>query len=460
MFRPRPRILRLSLIVVAALVLLPVLAHAAPAAAATEFDKARSQGWLWAYLSVFGAGVLTSLTPCVYPMIPIVMGIFGARGENVSRARAVTLATMYVSGMGLMYAVLGVSVALAWRGFGSILANPWVVWPLVAFYAALAASMFGAFELNLPSGLQQRLSSVGGKGYGGAFAMGLVGGLTAAPCTGPMLLGILTYVATTGSVAIGSTLLFIYALGMGVLFFAIAIFAISLPKSGRWMEWVKSVAGVALLVMGIYFLRPVVPALAEVGSASMTFLVIAAAVAVLGLVAGGIHLSFHGGLGEKLRKSAGVALCVVGASGVIFWVLTPKLAPGWRKRCDAEVSAEMQQNTRCWTDEQVVLAEAKQAQAPVVMDFGASWCLPCKKYETDVFANPDVHRAISDGYVALKFDVTKDTEADRAAQEKFKAETLPTVIIVGKDGKEIRRFGEPIPSPDEFLKALEEARGQ
>jgi thiol:disulfide interchange protein DsbD len=459
MFRRRPKFLPVAIVLLSLAV--PLLAHAA-GAEPTDFDKARSQGWLWAYLSVFGAGVLTSLTPCVYPMIPIVMGIFGARGENVSRGRAVTLASMYVGGMGLTYAVLGVVVALVsgGNGFGAILANPWVVWPLVAFYTALAASMFGAFEMNLPSGLQQRLSSVGGKGYGGAFAMGMVGGFTAAPCTGPMLLGILTYVATTGSVAVGGTILFTYALGMGILFFAIAIFAISLPKSGRWMEGVKSMAGVALLVMGVYFLRPVVSVLGHLEAANATFLSAAIVLVLVGIVLGAFHLSFHGNAMEKLRKSAGVAFCVIGAAGVLFFFLTPKLKPAWRKRCDDGASAAVQKASQCWTDDQVVLAEARQAKAPVVMDFGATWCQPCRKYETDVFADPEVHKTISEAYVALKFDVSKDTDADRAAQEKYKAETLPTVIIVDKDGKEIRRFGEPIPSPDEFLKALRAARGE
>jgi thiol:disulfide interchange protein DsbD len=247
---------------------------------------------------------------------------------------------------------------------------------------------------------------------------------------------------------------------MGVLFFAIAIFALALPKSGRWMEGVKSVAGVALLVMGIYFLRPVVAVLGHLEAANATFLSAAIVLVVIGIVLGAFHLSFHGNALEKLRKSAGIAFCVVGATGVLFFFLTPKLKPAWRARCADGTTEVARQQSLCWTDDQVVLAEAKQAKAPVVMDFGANWCLPCKKYETDVFADPNVHKAISDGYVALKVDVTKDTDADRALQEKYKAETLPTVIIVDKDGKEIRRFGEPIPSPGEFLQALRAARGE
>jgi thioredoxin:protein disulfide reductase len=164
----------------------------------------------------------------------------------------------------VMYAVLGVIFALIGKQFGAILGNPYVVVPLVVFYAAFAASMFGAFELNLPASWQARLSQVGGRGYGGAFGMGLVGGLTAAPCTGPFLAGILGFVAATRNVPVGSTLLFTYALGMGILFWLIAAFAVSLPKGGRWMEWAKSIGGIALLTVGVFFLRGIIPALASV----------------------------------------------------------------------------------------------------------------------------------------------------------------------------------------------------
>jgi len=211
----------------------PVLAHAAP----SEFEELRAKGLVFAYLGVFATGFLTSLTPCVYPMITITVGIFGAR-EAQSRWRAFGLAWMYVLGMVVMFSALGIVFALSGRASGSgfLLANPAVVIPIVILYVALAASMFGFFELNLPSGLATRLSTVGGKGAVGAFLMGLVGGITAAPCTGPLLAGLLAFIATTKSVALGVTFMTTYALGMGMLFLLIATFALSLPKSGAWMD--------------------------------------------------------------------------------------------------------------------------------------------------------------------------------------------------------------------------------
>lgn len=428
--RRPPRVLP-WLLVAAALVLLPSLAAADDG---TVFDEYRSRGMVWAYLGAFGFGVLTSLTPCVYPMIPIVVGIFGGRGTAVSRGRAMLLATLYVVGMGLMFAVLGVVFAMIGKRSGSLLGDPVVVIPIVLLYVILAASMFGAFELQLPSSVQQKLSSVSGDGAAGAFGMGLVGGFTAAPCTGPFLLGILGYVAQTKDVVVGSTLLFTYALGMGVLFWVLAAFSVALPKSGRWMEWMKSVGGIALVVAGIHFLKPIVPSIETLVRTPTWFLAAAVAVAVVGLVLGAIHLSFHDGWPVRLRKGAAVALTVVGMTLTVNWIMAVDRHLPWIRG-----------------DEEAAFAKAKAEGKGVMIDFWASWCTPCKEFEHTFAASP-VWEALNEHFVPLQFDVTSGSDADDALQARYNAGT-PTVIFLTADRRELGRFHEYV-KPGAFMKVL------
>lgn len=412
---------------------------------AQDFSRHLGQrGYLLTYLVCFGSGIAASLTPCVYPMIPIVVGVFGARDEAVTRRRAFALATAYVLGMGLIYACLGMAFALVGKAGnqGQILSNPWIVIPLVAVYGALAASMFGAFELNLPSGLQQRLNQVGGKGYGGAFAMGMVGGFTAAPCTGPFLGGLLGWVATTRSVAVGGTMLLSFALGMGVLFWVIAATSVSLPKSGRWMEWVKSAGGIALLAVALYFLRYIVPPLRHFELRGAAPLIATIAIAIVGIAAGAVHLSFHGKALERLRKGVGVVLVVAGSYGVVAWALTADRHLPWLH------------------DEATAFAQAKSEGKGVMVDFSApSYCLPCTELEVKTFAKPEVYDSILASFVPLKFDVSQGTDLDDARQAKYKAETLPAVIFLDAEGRELGRIGEFV-GPKKFLQVLEHARSQ
>ena len=432
----------IGLVVLVLLFVWPDLAFAG--SEADEFKRDyESRGFLLSLLFSFGLGLAASLTPCVYPMIPIVVGVFGARDEAVTRRKAFMLATAYVFGMGVVYTALGVTFAMLGKAGdqGTVLANPYVVIPLVVIYLVLAASMFGAFELNLPPALQQRMARVGGKGHGGAFAMGMVGGFTAAPCTGPFLAGMLGWVAMEGSVVRGSAMLFTFALGMGVLFWVIAASSVSLPKSGRWMEWVKSAGGIALIVVGIYFLRPILPGLAALTSKSFLFVAVSLALVIAGVMLGAIHKSFHAGSGEKMKKSVGVVLAVIGAAGVMNWMLTPDRTLPWRH------------------DEATAFAEAKRDGKGVMVDFSAGYCKPCGKLETDTFAADGVYERILAEYVPLKFDVSNGTDLDDELQEKYDAETLPAVILLDANGRELGRIREFVPA-DDFRDLMKSARAK
>ena len=394
-----------------------------------------ARGWIWVHLAAFGFGFLTSLTPCVYPMIPIVVGIFGAR-EATTRGRGFSIGLAYVLGMGLTFSVLGVIFAAVGQQANQLLANPWVVVPMVAIYATLAASMFGAFELRLPYSVQNRLALVGGKGYSGAAAMGLVGGLTAAPCTGPFLVGLIGVIAATGNMVAGFTVMFAYALGIGVLFLFLAAFAVSLPKSGAWMEWVKSAGGIALLVVGLYFLRPVIPELRTFTSTHGAFVWAMLALAGVGLAIGALHLSFRDGWGKKLRKAAGVLIAVIGFTGALNAVLTPSRELPWHY------------------DEADAFAAAEASDRGVMVDFYAEWCAPCKELEL-IFARPGVYERILADFVPLKFDVTEPNDDSFELQDRYNAHALPAVIFLDADGNELGRVSSQRPSESGFLETLE-----
>jgi thiol:disulfide interchange protein len=216
-------------------------------------------------LLVFLAGVLSSLTPCVYPLIPITISVFGARQAD-TRWQSFTLSLTYVSGIAITYAIMGLVAASVGSVFGAVLQSPLVLLGVALLFFLLGLSSLGVMDFRLPGNLQTRLSQTGGAGYAGALIMGLVAGIIAAPCVGPIVAGILLYVAQQQDLLLGSVLLMVFAFGMGMLFLALGTFSSlihRLPRAGGWMEGIKAVFGVVFIGLALYYLRFVVPALRQ-----------------------------------------------------------------------------------------------------------------------------------------------------------------------------------------------------
>jgi thiol:disulfide interchange protein DsbD len=409
----------------AAVAWLPDLASGSGASgASTDLGLAShlAAGSALAFAVAFGGGVLTSLTPCVYPLIPITVSIFGAR-QSSSRRHAMALSGLYVLGIAAMYTGLGVAAALTGKAFGSVMQNPWVIGGVAVVFAAMAAAMFGAFELQLPPAVQSRLSSVGGAGHAGAFAMGLVAGVIAAPCTGPVLAAALAFVATKGSVAFGAGIMFAYALGLGLLFFLIGAFSLHLPKSGAWMETVKGLFGVALLAAAGVFLKDAFPAMKPLFLASRGAALAAAGTAGLGVLLGAVQASFGGSTPERVAKALGIALAV---GGIVYGVGSA----GARAGAVAESFSWIRQ------DEAGALARARAEGRPVIIDFWADWCAACRELDRTAWADPRVREEAA-RFVTLKMDGSTDDDAFQRAFEKYKVVGMPTVVLIDSRGREL-----------------------
>ncbi len=421
-----------ALVLAVALGIEPALARAAEP---DLFTRTLARGPAYATLAAFAGGLLVCLTPCVYPMIAITVSVFGAR-QSRSRMDAMGLSTAFVMGIAAMFTPLGLVAGLTGSLFGSALSNPWVVWTIALVFLALSASMFGAFEFVLPSSLTNRLANVGGLGYGGAFLLGLVSGVIAAPCTGPVLTGILLWIGKTKSAGLGAAVLFAFSVGLGIPFWLVGTFAVRLPKGGRWMVGVKSFFGVVLATAALYFLKNAVRSLSHLARPETTFALASGALVVVGLAIGAVHLSFgEGGRIAQVRKAVGIVATVAGLFMLISWVEVPRGRLEWE-------SSEPAARGRA-------LAEAR----PVLIDFTADWCVACGELARDTFADPSV-MAEATRFVALRVDAThEDDPSVDEVKDKYQVSGLPTVILLGPNGQERQRFNGFVP-PARFLEAL------
>lgn len=228
----------------------------------SEFQKAFSKGLFYVFLIVFIAGFLTSLTPCIFPMIPITLAVLGKRSIGTSKLRGFLISLFYVLGIALTYSLLGLLAASTGYLFGSFLGSPIVAGVIALVFVLMALSMFGLYDIQPPSFVANMLKQKTQKGFAGAFIAGILAGVVASPCVGPVLISILTFVAQTKNHVLGFFLLFTFALGFGVLFMVLGTFsqlAHKLPKAGAWMNRVKFLFGLVMLGLALYYIYPVLP---------------------------------------------------------------------------------------------------------------------------------------------------------------------------------------------------------
>jgi len=412
------------------------------------FARALAHGAVAAIGASYLFGLATSLTPCVYPMIAITVSVFGAR-EAKSRLEGMILSLTFVLGIVSLFTPLGVASALTGKGFGAALGNPWVVAGIATVFFSLAASLFGAFELALPQGINNRLATLGGGGYRGAFVLGLVCGLVAAPCVGPFLFGLLGWIATTRNVALGSAAMALYGLGLGTLFFVVGTFAVNLPKAGAWMIGIKWAGGVCLAYMALAYVRDAMPkeTIHEFAKPGIAFGVAGAAILAVGVALAGVHVAAERRRStishlSKPTKLASVVPAIVGLFMVVTWYQLPR-------RPDAAVPELTWESS-----EGVAVARAASEHKPLMIDFGASWCGACKELEEKTFPDRRVREQAA-RFVALHVDATDDDDDEvTQVREKYRAtEGLPVVVLFDSTGTEAVRFTEFVP-PDRFAAAM------
>jgi thiol:disulfide interchange protein DsbD len=421
------------------LTLAPAVALAAPGAE-DAFTRALSKGPLYAALAALAGGFAVSLTPCVYPMVAVTVSIFGAR-QAKHRWEGALLSSAFVAGIIAMLVPLGVAAGLSGSMFGSVLQSRWVVVGISVLFLVLAASMFGAFEMALPSALTNKLAAVGGLGYKGAFLLGLACGLIATPCTGPVLTGILTWIANSQSAGLGALVMTTFGLGLGLPFFLVGAFALQLPKGGHWMVHVKSVLGLLLVVVALYFLGTTFPVLTESVTRSPRILIGAGLMLGAGVLLGAIHREFaEPGFGIKLRKGLGIVLVSAGGFLLVTAIGKPSAAVTWEA-----------------THVDAARAKALDSQKPLLVDFTAAWCGACKELDKKTFSAPAVGSELS-RFVAVKVDATNDDDpAVEATLHEFKVVGLPTVLVFDSKGKEAIRYRDFVP-PEQFLEGIRTVR--
>ncbi len=429
-------------------------------------------GAFWSIVGAFFlAGLLLSLTPCVLPMLPIVSSIIVGQGgyatalagasaptggsggagggaPGVSRGRGFALAASYSFGMAVVYTLFGVAAGLAGEGLAAALQNPWVLGAFAVGLVALAMSMFGAYNLQLPSSLTCRVAAAADKlpagRAAGVFAMGGVSALIVSPCVAAPLAGALLYLSQTRDVWLGGTALFSLAAGMSVPLLLVGASAGAiLPRAGAWMVEVKAIFGLLLLGVALWTVQPVLPgslALALWGALALgTAALIVSKGRVPALAKGAAESNAARSPRRAWRPAIGALLALVGVLQIVGAAaggtdpLQPLAPFSSKSELASAAGAPKFVDVHSVAELDVAL---RSPGRPVMLDFYADWCVSCKEMERFTFADPAVQRRLA-GAVLLRADVTANNAQDRELLRRFHLFGPPGIIFFDANGKEV-----------------------
>ncbi|MBN1355602.1 sulfite exporter TauE/SafE family protein [bacterium] len=415
-----------------------------------RLESALSQGSILAFMIVFIGGFLTSLTPCVYPMIPITIGYIGARSAGGKKSKGFVLSLFYVLGLALIYSILGVLAALTGSLFGSITQTPAVIGFVALIFVIMGISMLGVFDLTLPSAVAGRLQSGGPrKGFGGAVLMGMVAGLVAAPCAGPVVIVLLAFIAASGNILFGFSLMMSFAVGMGLLFIALGTFSgllTSLPRAGRWMDRIKKGFGIILIAAGIWIAHPILPP-------PLFGMLVGIGLVLFGALLGALNRAeANEPVSGQIKRAFGLIMVAAGIYIVIALLPIPgRVIP----HSGQSIPSADPETPGVWrTDLEQALKDARDQKKYLILDFTAKWCAACRELDHRTFSQAAVAEKLA-AVIPVRIDCTESRDPGiKEIQSRYDIIGLPTVIVLDPEGEELSRFTSFLP-PDQFLKFLQ-----
>jgi thiol:disulfide interchange protein DsbD len=400
---------------------------------AGRVSDALKKGSFTAFLLVFLGGLLTSFTPCVYPMIPITIAVIGAQASGKKRGGFI-LSLFYVLGIALTFSGLGMIAAKTGALFGSVMNHPIFTVIIASIFFIMGLSMLGAFVIQMPSAFASKLRVKKRQGFVGAFLTGILAGLVVSSCISPLLVVILTWVAKKGSLLLGFGLLFSFALGLGVLFIVIGTFSGALrllPKSGLWMELIERGFGILLVTLAIVFLKPIL-------SPFLYTCLWAAYLVFVGTFLGAFTpLDKDGGSRQKISKAVAVLLVIVG--GILLFIALNGRFQKTEAVTGGKAVAVKNERISWIFSESDAFQQSQIKGKPILIDFFAEWCAACRELDEKTWPDSSVRRIVS-GFVPLKMDMTEKNKYSAETQKKYGILGMPTVVVWNADGRELGRF--------------------